>query len=91
MQRICVCNNVASVGAVTEGGTREKWVLLPGYIRKNSLKMGSMVMAMKMMMMMDSSNMMMMIKIVAHHWHYQHGPLSWELFEADDGEYDYVL
>ena len=89
---------------MTEGGTREKWVLLPGYIRKNSLKMGSssmaMVMmmkmgsssmAMKMMMMMDSSNMMMMIKIVAHHWHYQHGPLSWELFEADDGEYDYVL
>ena len=90
MQRICVCNNVASVAAVTEGGTREKWVLLPGYIRKNSLKMGSSSMAMKMMMMMDSSNMMM-IKIVAHHWHYQHGPLSWELFEADDGEYDYVL
>ena len=64
MQRICVCTNVASVAAVTEGGTREKWVLLPGYIRKNSLKMGS-SMVMMMMMMMGSTVMMMMIKIIS--------------------------
>ena len=30
--------------------------------------------------------MMMMMKIVAHHGHYHHGTLSWELLEADDGD-----